>query len=140
MIKKNSYSSRAQALVEMALLLIIILIITMIVLDLGRAFYYYTVISNAAREGARYGIVNPDDDEGIETAVREKAVGIDQASLLLDPSPTINCVKYDAGGYCIAKTISVSTEYTFTPVTPIIGNFIGSEIILNASSTMRVER
>jgi len=146
MIKQNSFSFRAQALVEMALLLMVILIIAMIVLDLGRAFYYYTVISNAAREGARYGIVNPTEPDGdvnlvgIESAVREKAVGIDQDILELDPLPDLNCIKYDLGGYCTLRTITVSTVYTFTPVTPIIGNFIGSGITLNASSTMRVER
>ena len=60
--------TRGQSLVEIAILLPLLLLIFMLMLDLGRAVYYYSVIHNAAREGARYGVIHPDDDSaGIQT-------------------------------------------------------------------------
>jgi Flp pilus assembly protein TadG len=45
-------SERAQALVEFALLLPILAMITLGAVDLGRVYFAYTTITNAAREGA----------------------------------------------------------------------------------------
>ena len=47
-----------QALLETALVLPLLLLIIMGVFDLGRGIYAYNVISNSAREAARYGIVH----------------------------------------------------------------------------------
>lgn len=42
-------------------------------LDLGRIFYAYITITNAAREGARYGATHPIDDSAIISATRAEA-------------------------------------------------------------------
>ncbi len=63
-------SKRGQNLVELALLLPILLIIVIGILDLGRSFYYYVAITNAAREGARYAAVHPGSgDPAVRTHV-----------------------------------------------------------------------
>jgi hypothetical protein len=50
--------SRAQALVEFALVAPIFFLILFSIIDFGRYVYYVQVLNNAAREGARYAIVH----------------------------------------------------------------------------------
>jgi len=57
--------ARGQSLVEFALVLPLLILILLGVFDLGRAFNAYIVITNAAREGAYYGSLNPLDSNGI---------------------------------------------------------------------------
>ncbi len=46
------HGKHGQSLVEFAILLPVFLLIVVVIFDLGRAVYYYSVIFNAAREGA----------------------------------------------------------------------------------------
>lgn len=66
---------KGQSLVELALLLPLLCLILVGIIDLGRAFNAYIVITNAAREGARYGALHPDDTSGIKARVINEAVG-----------------------------------------------------------------
>lgn len=50
---------RGQSIVELALMLPVIIIVLAGTLDLGRAYYSYITIVNAAREGARFGATHP---------------------------------------------------------------------------------
>jgi Flp pilus assembly protein TadG len=49
---------RGQSLVETALVLPVLALLTFGLLDFGRAYYFQVAITNAAREGARTGILN----------------------------------------------------------------------------------
>src|SRR3954468_656604 len=49
---------RGQALVEFALVIPLFLLILMAVFDFGRAVFAYNSVTNAAREGTRFAIVN----------------------------------------------------------------------------------
>ncbi len=128
---KRSYrrNSIGQALIEYALLLPIFLLIVTVIFDLGRATYYYSAIHNSAREGARYGIVFPDDTTGIETAVRNFAVGLAQSDL------TVSSVLPDE------DTIQVTVTFQFRAATPFVPIFLGSnQVTLRSRSTMQIER
>src|SRR5882672_5962937 len=58
-MKTNRWRSRAgQSLVEMAMVLPLLAFLTFGLLDFGRAYYFQVSITNAAREGARVGILN----------------------------------------------------------------------------------
>jgi Flp pilus assembly protein TadG len=48
---------RGSALVEMAVVMAVLLMIMFGIIDFGRAFYTYSFVANAAREGARWAIV-----------------------------------------------------------------------------------
>jgi Flp pilus assembly protein TadG len=50
---------RGQSLVETAIVFPVLLLLLAAVVDFGRAFDAYIVLTNAAREGARWGAVNP---------------------------------------------------------------------------------
>ena len=71
--KKDKEPSRGQALVELALVLMLLVLIAFGVLDLGRAFHAAITISNAARVGARYGTFHPTDSATTITVTRMEA-------------------------------------------------------------------
>jgi len=58
-MKINRWRGRAgQSLVEMAMVLPILAFLTFGLVDFGRGYYFQVSITNAAREGARVGILN----------------------------------------------------------------------------------
>lgn len=131
---KMHRAGRGQTLVEYALMLPLMILIVVMLVDAGRAVYYFSVIHNAAREGARWGIITPEDTTGIEAAARANAVGLDPAALIIGINQTWN-----AAGTKIVR-ISVTATYSFTPVTPLVSNFLsGGMLTLQSQSTMNVE-
>ncbi len=131
-----------QSLVEMALLLPLLLVLSVVTIDLGRGVYYYSAIYNAAREGARYGIINPEDTTGINNAARRLTVGLNQGQLHINPC--------ECGKTCIAATscpvgakniIHVEVTYTFQLVTPLANLVLGTNSFpLKSTSMMVIER
>jgi Flp pilus assembly protein TadG len=131
-MKRNCSRKRGQTLVEWALVLPVLLLIVLVVLDLGRAVYYYSVVHNAAREGARYGSIHPTDEDGIRTTTRDKAIG-------LNPSD-VNVNIEQVGTIPFVK-IRVSVTYNFVPVTPMVANLTGSGgFMLTTESRMKIEQ
>jgi len=57
--QRNIPSDKGQELVEFALILPILLVLLLGVIEFGRLIFIYNTIANAAREGARYAIVDP---------------------------------------------------------------------------------
>ena len=60
---------KGQSLVEFALILPVLLVILVILADLSRSIAARVALSNAAREGARYAALYPDDIIGIRNRV-----------------------------------------------------------------------
>jgi len=54
-----------QALVEFSLVSILLFTLLIGITDFARLYFTYSSMSNASREGARYGVVNPYDTDGI---------------------------------------------------------------------------
>lgn len=65
-----SCRSAGQALVEFALILPILLLLTVGLIDAARAILAYNSVSNAAREGARFGIVLRESTWGDENLTK----------------------------------------------------------------------
>jgi hypothetical protein len=74
--KEQTESQEGQALVEFAFVAIFLFLVIFGIIDFARLFFAYATMSNAAREGARYGIVHPTDDAGIEAQARAMMVVI----------------------------------------------------------------
>ena len=66
---------QGQNLVEFALSLALLVLIILGIFDLGRVFNAYIIITNAAREGAYYGAMHPEDAAGIVAHVSQEAQG-----------------------------------------------------------------
>ncbi len=108
--------TRGQGLVEFALVLPLLVLIIFGVLDLGRAFYSLIAITNAAREGARYGAYHADDMAvgwtGVVAAVRREAAG---SGIDLSSSPiNVACPDFNVDWWCDrGEPITVSVSYDF---------------------------
>lgn len=143
-------SRRGQALVEFALILPVLIVMMMGVVDLGRGIYAYNAISNAAREGGRTAIVNQDlADIRSRAAAQATALGIPSSA----PTSCTSGVPGGPSGVCVSFVMPdlttdcsatlavgcqavVTVKYTFTPITPVIGNLIGS--VAMTSTTKQV--
>ncbi len=129
---KPIHRSRAQGqgLIEFALVIPILLLLILGLFDLGYAAFLQNTLSNAAREGARTGIVLSTTDAAIRARVRATAAGLSlsDAQIAISPSPsrTFN------------QPITVTVSYTYTPVTPFIETITGG-LAISERSSMIVE-
>ncbi len=74
MTRSFSYES-GQSMVEFALVLVFLLALLAGVFDIGRAFFAYIIIRDAAQEGAVYGSIAPKSDlAGFKSAVADRVV------------------------------------------------------------------
>ena len=119
---KSNKANRGQGLVEFAFVLPILLLILIAIFDFGRAVYAYSVVANCAREGARYGIIDPQDQQGIIDAVQNSAMGLDLAQL------TVNIT------YPTTDTLKVEVSYNFQLITPLVAELVSDNGTLTLSS------
>jgi Flp pilus assembly protein TadG len=116
-----------QSLTEFALVLPVLMLLVIAVLDFGRAVYAYSVVANAAREGARFACVAPNDSAGAVAAATAAAIGLDVARL------TVTFSRPDS------SSVRVLVSYDFQLITPLIANVLGgSGLTLRSTATMYV--
>lgn len=154
----NRSKERGQSLVELALILPVLMLVLVGIFDFGRAFYAYNALSNAAREGARYGTVHPEntDSDGFPPydepeTIEEKAVAqvfiLDQDQFRVRvrfPDPTriedAFCVANPYDPACLnsdpgsGDPIEVTVIYRFQPLTPLVSQLIGGGPFLTLRS------
>ncbi len=154
--------SRGQALVEFALIFPLLVMLLFGLIDLGRAVYAFSTVSNAAREGARVAAVNQilttpalDCDQSmpiqdtsnphwaIATCAANAAIslGIPSTAVTVTykspPSqPTLVCT---AGSLHVGCLVDVNVPYAWAPLTPVIST-IWPSIALNGHSQSTIER
>jgi len=142
---------RGQALVEFALIIPLVLLLMMSVFDFGRAIYALNAVGNAAREGVRTAIVNQNVSEIAQRAADQAtALGIDPSGTgcwaLGASIATGVCVRFDGpdGSVGTCPTVAVGciaevkVRWTFTALTPLIGNII-APVHLESISKQPVE-
>ena len=96
---------KGQSMVELAILLPILLIILLGIIDFGRVFFAYVTITNAAREGARYGSLHVFEDVIIEQRVIDEATN----TVTIDSSEIT--VSWDDPDH--PNTITVTVDHEF---------------------------
>lgn len=143
---KRLRDERGNALIEMAFVMPLLLLLSVSVFEFGRAFQYWQVLTNAAREGARIAVLPGTTDEAINTRVETYLTG---GQLSAPDSATINIVRNDeisigGGTMAPASTITVSYPFQFMVLQPIAqlvvsDTTVGEAITMTASSTMRNE-
>ena len=125
-----------QAIVEFAIVSVAFFTIVFGTIDFGRAIFMYSELSNAVREGARYGKINPSDSAGIQQTIRDKAPslgGTDASSPLLTVENPV-CV---SGSYPDCTDVTVSASYRFIPL---VARYLGvGEITLKASAAVETD-
>ncbi|MEW6182298.1 MAG: TadE/TadG family type IV pilus assembly protein [Bacillota bacterium] len=124
-------NNRGQATVELALILPILLLILFCIMELGRIFSAYLIITNAAREGARQASIGATDTV-IETSVDNAASTLETSRLTVSISPA----QVDR---ITGVTSTVTVNYSVYLVIPMVSDIIQNPFPLQATSVMRVE-
>ena len=158
---QNRVSERGQATLEAALTFPVLIIVLLGIFDLGRAIFAYSTISNAAREGARYGIIHPTwrDSDGVSpydeyntieghaaTQMATLDPGRVQIQVCLPPS-NYDIATYDFDACANQNTdpkrgdpVVVTVRYDFLAATPVISALWGGgNLALGSRTTMELE-
>ncbi len=133
-----------QSLVEFTLILPVFLLMLFAMVDFGRGFYTWLIITNAAREGARVAAVQS-DLATIQTRVYDSFCTSYPANCSLDPtklsfSPTPQNVQ-GARGTAVVIDLSYNFQYV-TPIGAILNLVSGGTLAtptISAHSSMRLE-
>lgn len=164
----NKKAIRGQSLVEFALIFPVVLFLLLGFLDIGRAIFYYSSLSNAVREGTRAGIVNRGYIQDVKSGgdLGKAVMTANPVCPVVNPThDTLRCIVYRYG-FALASeldpitditpqvvtdeknlnsTLKITANYCYVPVTPGIMLIVGTEcetgkkgIILTAQSTMYV--
>lgn len=124
-------SSAGQGLVEFALTLPLMLLILVGVLDLGRLSFAAMTVTNAAREGARYGATQPGATAAIIARAQNEAYGS-----IINPTQLIVSTPTFPQGCALGNPIQVTVTYNFQLITTYV--FGGGTIPLRASAQFPV--
>ena len=124
-------NERGQALVEAALTFPLLFLLFFGIIEFSLVIFSYNTISNAAREGARYGIIHPADTTGITSHARSLTTAIQCSA----PGMRVTTPAPPAG------TIQVDVDCNVPLITQMMITALGGTgtIPLHASATMQVE-
>jgi Flp pilus assembly protein TadG len=116
---------RGQSLVEVALAMPVLLLVLAGILDVGRAYFTYVALSDAAAEGAAFAAVHPLDT----VQIVERAADASNGLVMLEA----DMVSVIVGDLNPGKPITVAIEYDYNVLTPIIHAFVpGGTITLKS--------
>jgi len=133
----SDHAERGQALLELAVGMIILLIMLAGVIDLGRMSFYYIAMRDAAQEGAVYGSANPTHCIQIEDRAYANLVdmGTVQMNVIIRDTgtgatyPCQTALSHPETA-CIGNEIRVTvTDPDFPLTMPFLGTFLGSQTI-----------
>ena len=131
---------RGQAIAEFAIVIPLLFLMIVGLFDVGRIVYINNAVAEGAREGARWGAVQgragtsaglisvADEVKARMTAVPNPAVTVTCDRLI---TTTIECSTGDI--------INVQVTSSVTPMTPIIGEFIGP-VSVSATAKMSIHQ
>ncbi len=138
---------RGQSLVEFTLMIVVLMVILMGILDLGRLYFAYVALQNAAGEGATYAAINPvcfKADSGPDCAdpnnITWRTKNESPAGIVVSDSIGVQ-VLYDTHGITLSAPITVNATYNFKLVTFVISSIVQSDTLplrAQASSAIQV--
>ena len=130
-----------QSLVEFAVVLPVFLLILAGILDFGLGLYSQMTVINAAREGARLGVVEPGNVADIQARVDAMTAGLDKTRLTV----TITCERPTGPttfGSCSSPqwlsndAVRVQVDYSYKMLWPLA---LGNSLDLSSTVQMRIE-
>lgn len=141
-----------QSLVEFSLTLVLMLLLLSAVIDLGRGYYSYIAIQNAAGEGALYAAINPRCPHSDSAAGCANPNNVDFRARnetppggLIDPNRIAVTVTYSDGtddyspDTIIEGTpVTVTVTYRFHLIGPFSPVFPNGELIFTASAVQDI--
>jgi Flp pilus assembly protein TadG len=137
-VTRRRAPQRGQALAEFAIILVVLMLLLLGIVDLSRAVYIRSVVANAAREGARYAVVQPRDaaQDAIASAITSVVVDKSLAGSVAVSPADVSVTWPDT------DHVRVTVVCTYHPATALIAEAAGigpGGIVLRGSSQMRRE-
>jgi hypothetical protein len=127
--------STGQTLVEYAIIVPIFLLILLMLVDMGQIVFYYSSMQNAAREGARYGIIPHEtggslwlDLAGAQAVTIDRGIGLNLAP------GNVQVITLNRDADPQVEQVRVIVTFSFNPASPFFGL-----LTLTARSTMWIE-
>ncbi len=128
-------SERGQAIVETALVLPVIMLLLLMMVDGGRVFHAWIVVTNGAREGARAAVVRQ-DLLTIDAKLQQAMPTVVGGTWGFNVTPGYE----DPLAVPSGDPVTVDVTADIDLVTPLIGDlFGGSTFTVSASATMQLE-
>jgi Flp pilus assembly protein TadG len=125
MLRRRREDHRGQALVEFSLVILMFLTLVFGLIDVGRVVYAHNAISEAAREGARYGSVqarSATSIAGIEAYTVDRVSGV--------PGVTARATCIRPGDIVMAcspnDTLEVEARVDVEMITPVIAQLMAA--------------
>ena len=138
-------SERGAALIEAAFTIPLLLLVSLLIVEFGRAFETWQVMTNAAREGARVAVLPNATAAAVEARVRSYLdagvlIDVSSASVAVAGSPV------SLGGTVTApgSRVTVTYPFQFMVLGPIArlavrGSTLGAPLTLTTQAVMRNE-
>jgi Flp pilus assembly protein TadG len=146
-VRRRWHSERGAELIEFAIVMPILLFIIAGIVDFGMMFRTFEVVTNAAREGARVGVLPGYEDADVAMRVNAylTAAGLNTVVQACPVSPDRVCVTdvpvATGAGTFTAKSVVVRYVYNsgiLGGFSPMFGGTFGA-VNLNAVAVMRTE-
>lgn len=135
-------SERGAALVEAAVTIPILLLIAVGIFEFGRTYQHWQVLTNAAREGARYSVTPGASSANVDALVREY---MRNGGLPKHAEANVQVVRNVALASGTASTITIGYPFDFIVLQPVANLIQGSgpgisrSVTMAAAATMRNE-
>jgi Flp pilus assembly protein TadG len=132
-------------MIEAAMTLPLLLFVCVGIIEFGRLYQTWQVMTNAAREGARIAVLPSQVNGGVDARVRQylQSGGL-KSDTTVGVSVTPMNVSLGSGGTASGSKVTVTYPFTFMALQPIAqlvvsGATAGAPITIAASATMRNE-
>ena len=131
---------RGAQLVEFAIVVPVFLLLVMGIIDFGRAYFSWIIITNGAREGARVAAVGG-DVTAVEDRVESAITGLARNAAPVCPPLADQdwCVETVNLQGTRGNPVTVQVRYNFRYILPAMANLTSNVFSFNAESTMRLE-
>ena len=140
-LRISKWTEQGQSMTEFALSLVILLTLLAGIVDLGRVFFAFIIIRDAAQEGAVYGSIAPKDNlttfqNEVEQRVKDSFTDPSDSSNVPIDVTKLNVQTNIIGSTCASpgNGVKVRVEYSVPVTMPFLGTVIGSQN-MNMSAT-----
>jgi len=143
MSRKNRFLFRlarrteGAAAVEFAIVLSCLLLLITGIMDFGHAFFLKQIVTNASREGARYGVVYQEPRLSVSKITDQVNIYLNSAGLT-DPSTTTVVVDPGTGAAGTQLIVTVNSTKTWWVINRFVPG-LGDTVVIDAQTRMRYE-
>lgn len=116
---------------EMALILPLLLLILLGIVETGRIFHSYLVVTEVARDAVRYVSIGA-ADSAVDEAIQEDIGTLDSARLTYTITPPPHQRRS-------GQPVTVRVEYPVQLITPVLSSLLPNPLVVESAVTMRKE-